>query len=75
VSAERALTSALGASCNSAVGAHATQAGDGRLILTAWVGRPDGSEWISDHAYGSPGEVGAEVAGRLAAVGAAELLK
>ena len=75
VGAERALTSALGASCNSAVGAHATPAGDGKLVLTAWVGRPDGSEWISDRGYGTALELGAEVAGRLAAVGAEELLK
>jgi hydroxymethylbilane synthase len=75
VSAERALTAALGASCNSAVGAHATLAGDGELVLSAWVGRPDGSEWISDRAYGSAGDVGGEVAERLTAVGAAELLR
>ena len=39
VLAERELTRALGASCNTPVGAHARVLDDGELELTAWVGR------------------------------------
>jgi hydroxymethylbilane synthase len=46
--AERALARELGASCHTPLGAHATPAGCGCLTLRAWVGLPDGSEWISD---------------------------
>ena len=75
VSAERALTAALGASCQTAVGAHARPIGiDDQLELRAWVGLPDGSEWISDRRVGPPAQVGAEVAGRLLSAGAADLL-
>jgi hydroxymethylbilane synthase len=81
VAAERALTRALGASCDSAVGAHATAAGAseapmrlGHVTLSAWVGRPDGSEWIADRVVGRPHEAGERLAERLLAAGAAELL-
>ena len=75
VTAERELVHALGASCNTPVGAHA-QAGDGdTLELSAWVGLPDGSEWLSDKLCGGPDEIGRLVAGRLRATGAAELLR
>jgi hydroxymethylbilane synthase len=74
VGAERELTRALGASCNSAVGAHARLLDDGELELIAWVGRPDGSEWISDRARGPAEAIGGTVAERLLAVGAKELL-
>jgi hydroxymethylbilane synthase len=46
--AERAVANGLGASCHTPLGAHATPAGCGCLTLRAWVGLPDGSEWISD---------------------------
>ncbi len=46
--AERQLTAALDASCNTPVGAHARATDSGRLELSAWVGLPDGSAWISD---------------------------
>jgi porphobilinogen deaminase len=102
--AERELTRALGASCNTPVGAHARVVGPGELAgaadagrvadpawagdaagaahrvraaeleLVAWVGLPDGSEWISDRLTGAAPGLGAEVAGRLLSVGAAELL-
>ncbi|MGO9900930.1 MAG: hydroxymethylbilane synthase [Solirubrobacteraceae bacterium] len=74
VAAERALTRALGASCNTAVGAHARSAGAGLLELQGWVGLPDGSQWISDRLLGSGPEVGAQVAARMRAAGADELL-
>ena len=51
--AERELTRALGASCNTPVGAHARVLDGGELELTAWVGLPDGSAWISDRLRGA----------------------
>jgi hydroxymethylbilane synthase len=74
VMAERELTRALGASCNTPVGALARLIGAGLLELTAWVGRPDGSAWISDRLSGAAPGLGARVAERLLAAGAAELL-
>jgi hydroxymethylbilane synthase len=76
VLAERELTRALGASCNTPVGAHARvlDGAGGELELTAWVGRPDGSAWISDRLSGPAAGLGARVAERLLAVGAAEML-
>jgi hydroxymethylbilane synthase len=76
LTAERALVTALGASCHTPVGAHAEPLGDG-LRLTAFVGLPDGSHWIRDKLDGSaadPAALGAEVAARMAAAGASELL-
>ena len=74
VMAERELTRALGASCNTPVGAHARVMDGGELELSAWVGRPDGSAWIRDRVFGAAHGLGALVADRLLAVGAAELL-
>jgi len=74
VRAERELTRALGASCNTPVGAFARVVGDGVLELTAWVGRPDGSAWVRDVLRGPASEVGGAVAERLLAAGAGELL-
>jgi hydroxymethylbilane synthase len=74
VTAERQLTRALGASCNTPVGAFARVIGDGVLELTGWVGRVDGSAWVRDVLRGPASEVGGAVAERLLAVGAAELL-
>lgn len=78
VTAERELTAALGATCNTAVGAHARlarAAHAGELELTAWVGRADGSEWIRDTLRGEAAGLGRAVAERLSTVGAEELLK
>jgi hydroxymethylbilane synthase len=76
VGAERELVRALGASCNTPVGAHARALGGGELELTAWIGLPDGSAWMSDRLSGSPrAELGVAVAGRLIAAGARELLR
>jgi len=74
VMAERELTRALGASCNTPVGAHATVLDGGDLSLTAWVGRPDGSAWVRDCVRGPAPGLGARIADRLLAAGAAELL-
>jgi hydroxymethylbilane synthase len=75
VTAERELTAALEATCNTPVGAHARTIAPGELELTAWVGRPDGSAWISDRLRGDRDGLGRAVAERLLAVGAQELLK
>jgi hydroxymethylbilane synthase len=75
VTAERVLVSALGASCNTPVGARAQVVGDGRLTLTAWVGLPDGSAWLRDEVTGEAGEVGMACAERMLAAGAAGLLR
>jgi hydroxymethylbilane synthase len=78
VSAERELVRALGASCNTAVGAHATLLEDGRLELRGWVGVPDGSAWLADRltaAAGSHAGLGLAVGERMLAAGASELLR
>ena len=75
VAAERALVHALGASCNTPVGAHARPLDDGRVQLVGWVGLPDGSAWLRDSVSASPAEAGAECAERMLAAGAAELLR
>jgi hydroxymethylbilane synthase len=77
VTAERALAGALEASCNTPLGAHATTAGRD-LRLRAWVGLPDGSEWVTDELVGDfhePVELGRRMAERLDAVGARDLLR
>jgi hydroxymethylbilane synthase len=74
VNAERDLVRALGASCNTPVGAHARALGDGRLQLTAWVGLPDGSAWLRDSVQGEAGRVGGACAERMRAAGADALL-
>ncbi len=73
---ERALVGALGADCHTPVGAHATMTGP-ELHLAAFVGLPDGSEWIRDEMTRSasdPEAVAAAVAERLLVAGAADLL-
>jgi hydroxymethylbilane synthase len=75
VTAERELTRALGASCNTPVGAHARALPGGRLELVAWVGVPDGSAWVSDRCDGDPSGIGDAVAERLLSAGAGELLR
>jgi hydroxymethylbilane synthase len=75
VRAERELLRALGASCYTPVGAHGRSLGDGRVELSAWVGLPDGSAWVSDRLRGRPEGLGRELAERLLAAGAGELLR
>ena len=76
LTAERSLVRALGASCRTPVGAYAEHV-EGRLRLSAFVGRPDGSEWIRDALEGDPGDpvaLGLEGAERLRLAGADSLL-
>jgi hydroxymethylbilane synthase len=73
LTAERAVVAALGADCRSAVGVHAT--GLTPCRVRAWVGAQDGSAWIADELEGAePATLGAQLAERLLAVGARELL-
>jgi hydroxymethylbilane synthase len=77
LTAERALARELGAGCHTPLGAYAVPAGCGCLHLRAWVGLPDGSEWIFDELHsggGDPEALGGRMAERLASVGAADLL-
>jgi hydroxymethylbilane synthase len=77
--AERALAAELDADCHTPLGASAQPRGsDEEMTLHAWVGLPDGSAWISDRLVGELGDpetLGAEVAARMRAAGAAELLE
>jgi hydroxymethylbilane synthase len=75
--AERAVAHELGASCHTPLGAHAVPVERTGLHLRAWVGLPDGSNWMSDELRGDaedPEELGRRVVERLRAVGAGELL-
>jgi hydroxymethylbilane synthase len=75
--AERAVVSELDATCHTPVGAHAQTTPTGELELHAFAGLPDGSEWVRDVLTGAaedPAALGREVAARLLAAGAGELL-
>jgi hydroxymethylbilane synthase len=74
LTAERALVRALEADCHTPLGAHAVL-DDGGLLLRAFVGAPDGAMWVRDERSGDdPEALGAEVAVRLRAAGADEVL-
>jgi hydroxymethylbilane synthase len=76
LTAERAVVTALEATCNTPIGAWARRDA-GTLRLTAFVGLPDGSHWIRDDFAGDdadPAALGREVASRLEAAGARDLL-
>lgn len=76
--AERALARALDAGCHTPLGAYARPAGCGCLLLSSWVGLPDGSAWVSDELVGGfydPAALGERVAERMLAAGAGELLR
>jgi hydroxymethylbilane synthase len=71
---ERALVEMLGADCRTALGAHARLL-DGTIELRAWIGRADGSAWLSDELAGEdPERLALQTAERLLAAGAAEML-
>ena len=74
--AERALTRALGASCNTPVGAMAGSLDGGEIELTGWVGRADGSAWVRTCCCGPAAGAGAARVGASGCWrrGAAELL-
>jgi hydroxymethylbilane synthase len=77
LTAERAAVAELDATCHTPVGVHAGLDGDA-LRVDAFVGLPDGSEWVRDTVEGAaedPGELGRELAARLLAAGAGELLE
>jgi hydroxymethylbilane synthase len=75
--AERACFTRLDADCSTPIGVFAERDG-GTLRIGAFVGLPDGSEWIRDELeadLGDPEAAGRELAERLAGAGAADLLK
>lgn len=76
--AERTAMVALGADCETPVGIHATEAGEGTLTVEGWVGSPDGAVWLRDSTTGSAhraGELGRNLARRMLSTGAAEILE
>jgi hydroxymethylbilane synthase len=79
LTAERASVALLEATCATPIGVHARVAGGagGSLVVEAFVGLPDGSEWIRDRVEGDaaePAAAGALLAERLLAAGAREIL-
>lgn len=76
LTAERTVVALLQATCNTPLGVHA-QIQDDALTIDAFVGLPDGSEWIRDRLEGSaeePSLAGAELTQRLLSAGAREIL-
>jgi hydroxymethylbilane synthase len=76
LTAERAVVSLLDATCSTPIGVRATAA-SGAMSVDAFVGLPDGSEWIRDRVEGDATEsaaLGAELAQRLLATGARDIL-
>jgi hydroxymethylbilane synthase len=75
-SAERAVVALLEASCATPLGVHARVAGD-RLEIDAFVGSPDGGEWLRDSFEGDAAEpvaAGRALAERLLSAGARDIL-
>jgi hydroxymethylbilane synthase len=79
LTAERAVVSLLQATCNSPLGVHArADPRSDRMQMRAFVGFPDGSEWLRDEIEGDSAEptlLGAELAQRLLSTGAREILE
>lgn len=76
LTAERAVVALLQATCATPIGVHAKVDG-GQIEIEAFVGLPDGSEWIRDRVEGDaaePAAVGALLAERLLSAGAREIL-
>jgi hydroxymethylbilane synthase len=74
--AERACFTRLEADCSTPIGVHA-KSSDGTLRIGAFVGLPDGGEWIRDELEADPSDpeaAGRELAKRLLGAGAADLL-
>ncbi|HJZ35228.1 MAG TPA: hydroxymethylbilane synthase [Solirubrobacterales bacterium] len=74
--AERACFTRLDADCSTPIGVHAKVDGE-RLRIGAFIGLPDGGEWIRDELTADasdPEAAGADLAKRLLGAGAAELL-
>jgi hydroxymethylbilane synthase len=77
LTAERAATRALGASCDTPVGICA-RLGERDLQLLGYAGLPDGSEWVRDRVSGDPEQpaaLGEALAERMLLAGAAEMLE
>jgi hydroxymethylbilane synthase len=78
LTAERAVVTLLGATCNSPLGVHAQiELESGQMRLDAFVGMPDGTDWVRDGIEGDSTEptlLGAELAKRLIGAGARDLL-
>jgi hydroxymethylbilane synthase len=76
LTAERAVVSALDATCHTPVAAYA-RLENGTLTMDAFVGLPDGSTWIRDElsgVSGNPAALGQQLAQRLISAGATDLL-
>jgi hydroxymethylbilane synthase len=76
LTAERAAIGRLDASCNTPVGIRARLERD-RLEVTGFAGTPDGGRWVRDALWGDasqPGSLGEELAERMLAAGAREVL-
>jgi hydroxymethylbilane synthase len=76
LTAERTVVALLQATCNTPLGVHAQAEGE-TLTIDAFVGLPDGSEWIRDRIEANaeePSLAGAELTQRLLGAGARELL-
>lgn len=74
---ERTVVALLETSCATPIGVHAHIDG-GRVAAAAFVGLPDGSEWIRDRVEGDahrPAAVGELLAERLLAAGARDILE
>ena len=79
LTAERAVTAALEASCDTPIGVHAelTGAGGAELMIASFVGRSDGGAWLRDAVAGdakAPAELGHLAGERLLVAGAADIL-
>ena len=77
LTAERAAVALLEATCATPIGVHARVEGE-RLGIEAFVGLPDGSEWLRDRVEGDaadPVAAGTLLAERLLSAGARELLE
>jgi hydroxymethylbilane synthase len=79
LTAERTVVALLEATCASPIGVHAkVYDQNDRMRMDAFVGLPDGSEWVRDRVEGDstePTALGAELAKRLIDSGARELLE
>jgi hydroxymethylbilane synthase len=77
LTAERAVVAVLDATCASPIGVHATLEGE-RVAVEAFVGLPDGSEWVRDRIeleVEQPAAAGVLLAERLTAAGARDILE
>jgi hydroxymethylbilane synthase len=77
--AERALVDGLDATCDTPVGAFAELVDGGDVLrVSAFAGLPDGSTWVRDAVVGDgryPAALGREMAERMLAAGAGEVLE